>query len=101
PVEPLNPWKGVYAAIDRGRNEGLPIFKASPNEALKPEEALNLYLGGPMLRNSQPRRISEGQKADLVIVDAFDVKSIAKTTHVAATIISGRIAYKSAYINIE
>jgi len=101
PVEPLNPWKGVYAAIDRGRNEGLPIFKASPNEALKPEEALNLYLGGPMLRNSQPRRISEGQKADLVIVDAFDVESIVKTTQVVATIISGRIAYKSAYINIE
>jgi len=43
PVEPYNPWLGVYAAVDRGREEGLPIWKASGDERLEFGEAVKLY----------------------------------------------------------
>ncbi len=47
PVEPYNPWLGVYAAVDRGRAEGLPIWSVSSQERLEFPEALRLYTSAP------------------------------------------------------
>jgi len=43
PVEPLNPWLGVYAAVHRGGPEGLPIAKYTDGERLSLREAVSLY----------------------------------------------------------
>jgi len=43
PVEPLNPWLGVYAAVHRGEPEGLPIAKYTDGEKLSLREAVSLY----------------------------------------------------------
>lgn len=43
PVEPLNPWLGVYAAVERGREEKLSIHGYSWFEALSFSEAVKLY----------------------------------------------------------
>lgn len=43
PVEPLNPWLGVYAAVSRGEQEGLPISVYTASEKLSFREALMLY----------------------------------------------------------
>ncbi len=46
PVEPYNPWLGIYAAIDRGEAERLPLYRVSPGERLGFDEALSLYTIG-------------------------------------------------------
>jgi predicted amidohydrolase YtcJ len=43
PVEPLNPWLGVYAAVHRGEPEGLPIAGYTGGEKLSLREAVGLY----------------------------------------------------------
>lgn len=43
PVEPLNPWLGVYAAVERGREEGLPVYGYTHFEALSFRDAVRLY----------------------------------------------------------
>jgi predicted amidohydrolase YtcJ len=43
PVEPLNPWLGVYAAVHRGEPEGLPVAGYTGGEKLSLREAVGLY----------------------------------------------------------
>ncbi|MGB9709255.1 MAG: amidohydrolase [Infirmifilum sp.] len=43
PVEPFNPWLGVYAAVERGGPEGLPIYNYTSFEKLTFTESLRLY----------------------------------------------------------
>ncbi len=43
PVEPLNPWLGVFAAIDRGESLKLPIYNYTRDQRLSFDEALGLY----------------------------------------------------------
>jgi len=44
PVEPLNPWLGMYAAVHRGEPEGLPIAEFTSSEKLSLREALSMYV---------------------------------------------------------
>ncbi|RLE71959.1 MAG: amidohydrolase, partial [Thermoprotei archaeon] len=62
PVEPLNPWLGIYAAVDRGRREKLNIWRFSNQEALGTREALQLYL------NKENRCLKEGEIADIAVI---------------------------------
>lgn len=43
PVEPLNPWLGIYAAVSRGGPEGLAIYSYTASERLSFVEALSIY----------------------------------------------------------
>lgn len=43
PVEPLNPWLGIYAAVNRGLAEGLPIYAYTWSESLSLRRAILLY----------------------------------------------------------
>ncbi|QOJ79528.1 amidohydrolase [Infirmifilum lucidum] len=43
PVEPINPWLGIYAALNRGKPEGLPIYRYTWYESLNFREALTIY----------------------------------------------------------
>ncbi|MHB9303231.1 amidohydrolase [Thermofilum pendens] len=43
PVEPINPWLGVYAAVERGCPEGLPVCRYTYGEKMSFVEALRLY----------------------------------------------------------
>ncbi|MEM1516624.1 MAG: amidohydrolase [Thermofilum sp.] len=43
PVEPLNPWLGIYAAVNRGGPEGLPIHSYTASERISFKEALSIY----------------------------------------------------------
>ena len=73
PVEPLDPWRGAYAAVGRGRFEGLPIWCVSSSEALEPEEALRLYVAGGELGAFEGRRLEPGAPADVVILNVREV----------------------------
>ncbi len=96
PVEPLNPWLGVAAAVGRGAKEGLPIYDASAVEALTPQDAVSLYIKGPLVRRGGERRIRPGCPADLVLVDARKVEELARgNVRVLLTLIDGWVAYSA------
>lgn len=46
PVEPLNPWETVYAAVTRGRYEGIELLKYTEGEAVSIAETLHYYTYG-------------------------------------------------------
>ncbi len=79
PVEPYNPWLGIYAAVDRGEAEGLAIHRVSPGERLSFHEALGLYTASIPGRRpsmvifnirSEPRSVDDymAVKADTVVL---------------------------------
>ncbi len=72
PVEPLNPWETIYAAVTRGKYEEVPLYKHSPNEALTLEEALHAYTYGSAYilgEESTLGTLEEGKLADFIVVD--------------------------------
>ena len=96
PVEPLSPWEGVRAAVERGRERELPIWRVSSEEALSPKEALQLYTRGPLLRGGKPRSISPGEPADLVLLSVSDIEEALKRPVTALlTLINGRVVQKT------
>ncbi|WP_367834417.1 amidohydrolase [Vulcanisaeta sp. JCM 16159] len=46
PVEPLNPWETVYAAVTRGCYEGIELCKYTENERVGVADALHYYTYG-------------------------------------------------------
>ena len=98
PVESMNPWSGIYAAIERGEREGLPLAYLSSEERLSIGEALSLYTinGARACRDYEVGVIEEGKYADLVVVDMnpyeLDVEELTRMK-TRATIVEGRIVY--------
>ena len=79
PIEPLNPWETVYAAVTRGKYEGVPLYGRTPYEALTLEEALHAYTHGSacvMHAEKELGTLEEGKFADFIVVDRdpFDVE---------------------------
>ncbi|MEM4871700.1 MAG: amidohydrolase family protein, partial [Thermofilaceae archaeon] len=70
PVEPCNPWEGVYAAVTRGSLEGLPASRLWASEALRVEEAVRCYTeAAPRILGEAYGRLSPGYPADFIVVD--------------------------------
>lgn len=62
PVEPLNPWLGVFAAIDRGESLKMPIYEFTRDQRLSFHEALGLYTRG-----------FEGKPPSIVVLNTRDM----------------------------
>lgn len=72
PVEPLNPWETVYAAVTRGADEKVPLATYSPGERLSLEEALHCYTyGSAYVLNEEGElgTLELGKLADYIILD--------------------------------
>jgi len=72
PVEILNPWETVYAAVTRGKYENVPYYEDTRNECLTLEEALYAYTLGSayvMFEEANLGTLEEGKLADFIIVD--------------------------------
>ena len=105
PVEPLNPFWGIYAAVTRQDHQGLPNGGFNPEERVTREEALQMYTtwgayaGFDELHTG---RIAEGYSADLIILDR-DISRIENSelidTIVDETYVRGEIVYKRADVN--
>lgn len=62
PFETANPWVAMAAAVNRPQGFGI-------DEAITPEEALDLYLKPAEAAHGKPRRIEVGGPADLCLLD--------------------------------
>lgn len=73
PVETLDPWAGIHAAVTRKRQNGEPPNGWNRELALSLEEALWSYVVGPAIASNevaQKGRLAPGMLADLVVLDA-------------------------------
>ena len=72
PVEPVNPWETVYAAVTRGKYENIPYYEDTAHEALTVLESLHAYTAGSaqVLRcESEVGSLEPGKLADFVVLD--------------------------------
>jgi len=100
PVEPINPWETVYAAVDRGKSLGIELANLTPYEGVDMLTALHLYTYGSAyaLRDSRLGKLKPGYYADFIIVDR-DPLSLAEAgdiakVHVVATYVGGEAVYR-------
>lgn len=86
-----DPWLAMRAAISRRTREGRLIGE---DEALSPEEALQLFIADPRDLRSE-RAIAKGSPADLCLLDRpwADARSRLQASDVRMTIIDGSIVY--------
>ena len=71
PVEPVNPWETVYAAVTRGCSDSIELCRYTEDERLTLAEALHLYTAGSaeLLRDEEVGSLRPGKLADIVVVD--------------------------------
>lgn len=106
PVELQNPLLGIYAAVSRGRYEGLRLFEVSSDEVLDVVSALKLYtISGESVYRVPVGNIDVGYLADMVVLSR-DVSRLSdlrelKSTEVLMTITGGEIVYEREVKGIE
>jgi predicted amidohydrolase YtcJ len=100
PVEPLNTYLTLYAAVSRQNEQGLPFGGWQPQEKLSMEEAIRSYTyesAYAEFSEKEKGMIKVGMLADLVVhsKDLLTIKhSEILTTRPVYTIFNGKIVYK-------
>ena len=100
PVEDIDPFVGIHAAVTRRRSDGFPGPEGwYPRERLTVEQAVRAYtLGAAYAAGLEDRlgSLAPGKLADLVVLDrdifTCDPMAIAET-QVEATMVGGRFVY--------
>jgi predicted amidohydrolase YtcJ len=100
PVEPLNPWLGVHAAVTRTRPDGQPPGGWRTSEALPLLDALRGFVVGPAIASGEAAAkgaLAVGRLADLAVLahDPFAAPPAElHATSVDATFVDGLLAYE-------
>lgn len=100
PVEPLNPWETVYAAVTRGEYEGVELSKLTPHEKLSLTELLYSYTQGSAYALGEENNVGTlevGKFADFIVVDKDPYTTDEKTLReikVLATYVGGVKIYE-------
>ncbi len=101
PVEPLNPFLGIYAAVTRQDTSGYPPQGWYPEQRLSVAEAILAYTTGSAYaveREDWLGRLLPGYAADFIVLDR-DIFSIPPSeilkTRVEMTFVNGREVYSS------
>ncbi len=71
PVEPIDPWENLYAALTRGESEGIELAKYTADQKLSMVDALHYYTSGSahaLGLESEIGRLEPGYDADFVIL---------------------------------
>jgi len=96
PVEPINPWQSIYAAVTRGKYENIPHYKDTEDQRLSIEEALYLYTWGSayiMHEENNLGTLDVGKLADFIVINrdplSIDEKEL-KDIKVLETYIGGK-----------
>lgn len=92
PYGGLDPWAAMRAALSRGTGGGGHFGR---DEALTPEQALNLYTGDPLQPGQARPSIAVGEVADLCLLDApwEEIREDLDSRHVSATFGAGQMLY--------
>ncbi|HEX8476159.1 MAG TPA: amidohydrolase [Pyrinomonadaceae bacterium] len=100
PVEPVNPYRGLYAAVTRQSTEGEPAGGWWPQERLRVADAIRLYTAGAAFASFDEKekgRIAVGMLADMV-VHSHDLLTATPEEILQAepvmTIFAGRVIYE-------
>ncbi len=99
PVETINPWAGIHAAVTRQTIDGIPAGGWYPEQRLTLAEALEAYCVGPALASAESDRkgrIVPGMLADLAVLNGDPFQMPAAQLHTVRadlTIVSGRMVY--------
>ncbi|MFP3895295.1 MAG: amidohydrolase [Anaerolineales bacterium] len=102
PVEPLDPLKGLYAAITRQRPDGYPQGGWYPQERLNLDEALHAYTVGSATASGESQikgSLTPGKLADLIVLEDDIYEHPERkllTTSVCVTILGGQIVHEKA-----
>ena len=97
PVESVNPFRGLYAAITRQNEAGIKTYE--PQEKLTLNEALYAYTQGSAFadfREKEKGRLEPGFLADFIILDRDITKATPQDllhTKVLQTIVNGETVY--------
>jgi predicted amidohydrolase YtcJ len=101
PVEIVNPFAGLYAAVTRQDLDGHPPGGWYPNEAVSIREAIHGFTEGAAFAafaEGDRGRLEPGMQADLIVIDRnlleIDPREI-PDTKVLYTVSGGRIVYRS------
>jgi predicted amidohydrolase YtcJ len=99
PVEPVTPFRGLYAAVTRANEAGTKTY--FPKDALTRTQALYAYTQGSAYAEFAEKhkgRLTPGFDADLIVLDrnllTVDAPSILKT-QVRGTIVAGKTVYRA------
>ena len=100
PVEPLDPFLTLHAAVTRGSDEGVELWKLTPHEAVDVREALHSYTHGSSyaLCDDYAGRLEPGSYGDLVVLsnDPLEVEPRSlRDIRVLETYIGGKLVYAS------
>ncbi len=101
PVEPINPWETVYAAVTRGAYEGIKLYEFSRSEVLDAATALHHYTyGSAQLLHSEDEvgTLEVGKCADLIVIDRDPLKvspEELRNVKVLGTMVGGEFTYAS------
>ncbi|NJK78844.1 MAG: amidohydrolase [Chloroflexaceae bacterium] len=100
PIETLNPWAGVHAAVTRCRPDGTPLGGWYPDQRLSLRDALRGYCTGPAIASAEAHQkgmLAPGMLADLVVlpVDPFKVAPAdLHTIRADMTLVGGQVRYE-------
>jgi predicted amidohydrolase YtcJ len=107
PIEPINPYLGLYAAVTRQSTEGEPAGGWWPEERISIDDALRNYTAEGAYASFEEKEkgaVAAGMLADLV-VHSKDLLSIAPKEILTAepdmTIFDGRVVYERAAVGRE
>jgi len=98
PVEPLNPWETVYAAVTRGGND-IELYKYTTKEKLSMTDALYYYTMGSAYLLFEEKNIGTleyGKYADFIVIDKDPLEielERLKSIKTLMTVVSGKITY--------
>lgn len=96
PVEMLNPWETVYAAVTRGRLEQIPLGLKTEEECVDVESALDYYTAksADAVKDESTGSITAGKMADFIVLDVDPLQVTVedlKRIEVRETWIGGRM----------
>jgi len=100
PVEPINPFWGLYAAVKRQDLEGNPPSGWYPEEILPVDEALRAYCSSPPCivgEESRKGTLSLGKRADFILTDhdpLTEPPEVWKNSRVLGTVYAGEFVFR-------
>jgi predicted amidohydrolase YtcJ len=100
PVEPVSPFRGLYACVTRERPEGGPRNGWEPQEKISLEDCIRAYTSGSayaQFEEGKKGELKPGEYADFIIL-SNDLTKVPPTeytkTSVLRTVVGGRTVYQ-------